>query len=341
MSLIWNTENMSGRSVDIKPATAPATSCVCNGLRLAIDLRTLHVLSVLCGSYISAEACTAADIRSWAFEATVIHIDDPKMLFSDVRLGDTVRGTFGYDLDYRPPLPGEEFWDYTFPGWFQGLRILIENPRMGVELRYLPHTDYYIAVATDDYPFFGGSLVQFWQQVTPPLPGLATTIFIDFAGKESVDEPRLPTAYNLDDWPTAVVTLGADSGVNGLTAQIHTLTPIAPGDFDLDDTVDADDYAVWRSTYGPTGFSEADWNRNGTVDAADYVIWRNNAGATSGANQAAVAPEPTTAALGLLFLARAGLAHRRTPNRARSMWPRIHPRKSCWFAPVVDSKHLP
>jgi hypothetical protein len=199
------------------------------------------------------------------------------------------------------------------------MRVVIENPRDGSELWYLPHTDYYIAVATDDYPFFGSSIVQFWQAVTPPLPGVAETIFIDFAGKETVEDPRLPTEYNLDDWPTAVVTLGADSWVNGITAQVHTVTPVTPGDYNLDGTVDAVDYSLWRRSFGQAGFSEADWNRNGAVDAADYVTWRHSLDTASALNSAATVPEPTIAALGLLVLSCAGLSHRPMQGRVPSV----------------------
>jgi hypothetical protein len=72
-----------------------------------------------------------------------------------------------------------------------------------------------------------------------------------------------------------------------------------PGDYNVDGTVDAEDYAVWKDAYGTTGAENADGNGDLTVDAVDYTVWRNNFGNSIGAGGLAVAvPEPPgTAAL--------------------------------------------
>jgi hypothetical protein len=50
-----------------------------------------------------------------------------------------------------------------------------------------------------------------------------------------------------------------------------------PGDYDRDGIVEADDYGVWRSSFGLMGAEPvADGNQDGVVDAADYVVWRKN-----------------------------------------------------------------
>jgi hypothetical protein len=77
------------------------------------------------------------------------------------------------------------------------------------------------------------------------------------------------------------------------------------GDYNRSGQVNADDYALWRSSFGQTGPDlAADGNGNETIDAADYVLWRANFG--SGAGSAAEAsivgavPEPAS---GLLLIA--------------------------------------
>jgi hypothetical protein len=50
------------------------------------------------------------------------------------------------------------------------------------------------------------------------------------------------------------------------------------GDYDLNGTVNSQDYNVWRASFGSMTSLDADGNLNGVVDAADYVIWRNNSG---------------------------------------------------------------
>jgi hypothetical protein len=82
-----------------------------------------------------------------------------------------------------------------------------------------------------------------------------------------------------------------------------------PGDYNYDNLVDAEDYSVWKSSFGtavPRLGLWADGNQDGFVDAADYTVWRDNFLAAGGA--AASVPEPASAALlgiaATLFLAR-------------------------------------
>jgi hypothetical protein len=110
--------------------------------------------------------------------------------------------------------------------------------------------------------------------------------------------------------------LSTGDSLDTVLAQIHTITPITPGDFTLDGNVNANDYSLWRSTYGPTGTSEADWDRNGIVDTADYVTWRDNLPATAVPGPTANVPEPTTVAHCLFALAYVLLRiHPRAPYR--------------------------
>jgi hypothetical protein len=283
--------------------------------------RPRWILCILCGSFVSAAACSAADVRTWAFEATIIHKDDPQMLLGDVRLGDPVRGTFSYDLSSPLGLGSDSqtaFYDY--PIWFQGVRLAIENPRTGEELRWgRQAADYraYTVAVYKDSPFYepGTSAVAFGPETEDPRPGVSGSVYMDFAGPNVLSNVTLPTAYDLDDWPHAVIYLDASNSTNLALAQIHTITPITPGDFTLDGKINAADYSLWRSTFGPTGVSEADWDRNGSVDAADYVVWRKNAGAASVSNPVATVPEPASAPLVLVLMSFAIAAGGFRPRR--------------------------
>jgi hypothetical protein len=61
-------------------------------------------------------------------------------------------------------------------------------------------------------------------------------------------------------------------------------TPLVPGDYNLDGTVDAIDYQVWRahfaSSTAESPLIRADGNHDGHIDAADYAIWRDHVGQT-------------------------------------------------------------
>ena len=96
--------------------------------------------------------------------------------------------------------------------------------------------------------------------------------------------------------------------------------PIA-GDYNLDGSVDVNDYAKWRSDFGDTvsiAGTGADGNGDQIVDSADYVFWRDHlpspnglAVSTNGHQQASGVPEPATdipvilcASLGLALASR-------------------------------------
>jgi hypothetical protein len=83
-------------------------------------------------------------------------------------------------------------------------------------------------------------------------------------------------------------------------------------DFNLDGTIDAADFAVWRGNSGSgvsATFEQGDGNGDGVVDSADYVVWRHTLGpatslnlfAESGGLGTSTVPEPT--AIGLIFTA--------------------------------------
>ncbi len=96
---------------------------------------------------------------------------------------------------------------------------------------------------------------------------------------------------------------------------------VAPGDYNQDMIVDADDYAEWRSTFATTRVSVhdaplADGNGNVEVDAADYVIWRKYLGTTGpGGNSLhwnAAAPEPGTFLMLVLGISLVSAGRRRS-----------------------------
>jgi autotransporter-associated beta strand protein len=105
-------------------------------------------------------------------------------------------------------------------------------------------------------------------------------------------------------------------GANSVILAVAPTAELAfiPGDFNLDGTVDAADYTVWRDHLG-TSFAAADANFDGQVTTADYSLWKSHFGfslAGSGfASQAmqSVVPEPT--AIMLLMMGFIGVAFSR------------------------------
>jgi probable HAF family extracellular repeat protein len=82
---------------------------------------------------------------------------------------------------------------------------------------------------------------------------------------------------------------------------------VLPGDYDLDDDVDNDDFERWRSNFGSMVNLDADGNSDGIVDAADYVVWRANLGRSLASGNSVAfdgqnVPEPSSVAVSAVGL---------------------------------------
>jgi hypothetical protein len=93
-----------------------------------------------------------------------------------------------------------------------------------------------------------------------------------------------------------------------LELSVSTTVQLLSGDYNLDGSVDASDYVVWRNAVGQFGTGlAADGNGDGLVDIGDFTVWRSNFGSTGpGAVGAplsnAAVPEPTNVAALLVTL---------------------------------------
>ncbi|MDC0936098.1 hypothetical protein OAS39_07410 [Pirellulales bacterium] len=268
---------------------------------------TLRKASLFCTTLlISVPQALAVDIRAWRFEATVVSLDDPQGLFADVRLGDGVYGSFAYDVDLPQPPVGSSIGDYDHPLDFHGIRLAIDNPRTGEQLKYTDDPEYgYLTSVFTDESYLQESALLFWQDAIPPLPGLTGLIFMEFSGPDVFESSALPTAIALDDWPFAAVFLGADNPINGITAQLFSISEIVAGDYDQDDDVDGHDLIQWETDFGLSEGSDA--NRDGRSAGTDLLSWQRHyderlpAKSTRSASQ--TVPEPGAAALATLAIA--------------------------------------
>src|SRR5262245_30948997 len=168
---------------------------------------------------------------------------------------------------------------------------------------------------TDTYDLSGNHLVDAnndWTKIssTGSITELSEGVFADPGG--SLPPTRsisLGRVWNPLKVPTPDLTFdirGPDEGQVGVTVE-YTLD----GDYSGNGVVDFTDYNLfWRTTLGSSSFLLADGNMNGTVDAADYVVWRNNLGlsvtgppfgSSAGSLAANVASIPEPATVALLF----------------------------------------
>lgn len=127
---------------------------------------------------------------------------------------------------------------------------------------------------------------------------------------DSDDLAALFASLGGDEW---LLDLDGDGQVELEDAEVLVteLVRSTPGDFNLDGTVDAADYTVWRDNQGPGLLGDADFD--GDADADDLVVWENAYGFVRESlaliPSSTAVPEP--AAIGLLLLGAVGLLARR------------------------------
>jgi endoglucanase len=91
-----------------------------------------------------------------------------------------------------------------------------------------------------------------------------------------------------------------------LAEHLVSVDPFVPGDYNVDGTVDAADYAVWRDLLGSGTALPNDDTAGVALD--DYQRWKSNFGLTTGAASSTPVPEPSSA---MLLLLAAALVRRR------------------------------
>jgi hypothetical protein len=95
------------------------------------------------------------------------------------------------------------------------------------------------------------------------------------AGFQPLAENPLNGTWEFGDVPAGGFTLEPFSQLVLVDAAFCSNCSL-PGDYNRDQKVDVDDYAVWKSEYGEFGRAlPSDGNADGVVDAADFLVWRN------------------------------------------------------------------
>lgn len=108
---------------------------------------------------------------------------------------------------------------------------------------------------------------------------VSTTESTQFRVRYATDDDGDGTA----DYVSYASSNHSDSAYRPTLAIEYYVPSTLPGDYDLNNVVDAADYSAWKKYFGATSGVGllADGNGDGVVNLADYTVWRDNLGAVA------------------------------------------------------------
>jgi hypothetical protein len=183
-----------------------------------------------------------------------------------------------------------------------GHSIIADNPT-GNDVQFIDG-------ASNPFVLQGFNLVEFGNAVSAfglpgDLVGIGASLapLADNGGVVLPDGSRVQTHALFDSVATNAGSVLAVAGMNGVPVydqrgigfprikgdridigayELQASVPTLPGDYNLDGTVNAADYMIWRDTRGSTIDLRANGDAtNNVIDAADYAAWRANFGDAS------------------------------------------------------------
>lgn len=110
---------------------------------------------------------------------------------------------------------------------------------------------------------------------------------------DSFDLGTLFSSGSDQDLQFQFLLAGEAVGFAGVVEYESILPGGLPGDFNMNGTVDAADYTVWRDKLGTNDPLSNDGGLPGPVGTAHYDLWKLNFGAASSAGAASAVPEPS------------------------------------------------
>lgn len=175
-----------------------------------------------------------------------------------------------------------------------------------------------LAPADGDWNSFADQGIAGWQESNPDASALSELHPTGSTELASGVEIELGRLFSLDGHLDLSFSFLLDGMATPMAGVVVYATGLQ-GDYNLDGSVDAADFTVWRDSFGSevvfgTG---ADGNRNGIVDEGDYAIWRQHFGDSvpGGSGQLAAVPEPASFVSSLGVFSTALLA---LPRRQRN-----------------------
>jgi hypothetical protein len=104
----------------------------------------------------------------------------------------------------------------------------------------------------------------------------------DVNSTDTTDAADMAALYASFDSPSWLMDFNVDGAVdlNDVDTMISEIFRTARGDFNLDGSVSAADYVIWRKSHSGSGtrFIDGDADLDGDVDESDYGVWRSSFG---------------------------------------------------------------
>ncbi|MCO6048073.1 hypothetical protein NG895_29580 [Aeoliella sp. ICT_H6.2] len=218
--------------------------------------------------------------------------------------GEPARYSDGGHIFHQEGLFATDDWYFRAPAKFRGNFSSAYGAQLEYDLRQSGTGEDF---ELDEIYLRGGGLTLTMQTAPPGQSWTSYSIpLVESAGwklnsRSPTQDELLAVLANLTDLQIrGEFQFGSDTGYLDNVVLPEFTSPRVVGDYDRNGVVDAEDYQLWKSTFGSTDILLADGDASGSVDLADYPVWRNNLGAALPANAAVNAvPEPSPLWFGL------------------------------------------
>ncbi len=330
------------QSIGAAPNGGSSTGLVLATNLTGSNISSINLFPIISGAGLNVDPVTGLPVIGANYKMTFDFwggINNVGGTTEHMQLGAQSNGDGQHLNGFELAQPDSDYFEVNIAGDLLTSDYIAFSTRGGVpqlDQAFIPNTDPNPVAAFPNPPYTaqaaGGAPGEAWAEAEIRHEDGVTTLAFNGVDITSIDFADFGNDLGFEGLPWFGYTDLFNSQAGGDSTKVAEPggTGFPTGDYNLDGTVDAADYTLWRDTLGDTvtAGEGADGNGNGAIDGGDYDEWVANYGMTGGgagssfdpfnasfilidnvvvelipaASSAASVPEPSTLALFALSL---------------------------------------
>lgn len=284
------------QSIGAAPNGGSSTGLVLAANLLGSNRSSINLFPIISGAGLNVDATTGLPVIGANYKLTFDFwsgVNDVSGTSEQLQLGAQSNGDGQHLNGFGEALPDSDFFEITTAGDLGTSDYVAFSTRGGVpqlDQAFIPNTDPTPVAAFPNPPYTaqpeGGAPGEVWAEAEIRHEDGITTLAFNGVDITSIEFSDFGNDLGTEGLPWFGYTDIFNSQAGGDSALVSDAGGSGgpTGDYNLDGTVDAADYTIWRDTLGDsvTAGEGADGNGNGIIDSLDYDEWVSNYGATGG-----------------------------------------------------------